>query len=1159
MADFDEGKMYDRNYKDIFSIKQLAVEQIAPKYLQEDTTQLTVGLEGMITEYVGVTTEDAFNTASTLLMETFPSRAQFSSSIYSNASIFQLSNIFGQASSCQFIIILNEDDIKRNFIHSQNGKFRYFYIDRDTKFFVGAKEDEDEIPFSLDYDIQIKAKYVGTVNGKQKFVYTASYMMNGMKNSASKTINPYIQVRRSKTGLISLSVIMHQYVRHEDYSEILENSSINYPTTTVRYDGVLAGMDVLYKGPEDSNFNTQLKLLPIFSQPIEEPFCYYKKVEDGKIILSFTPKDGYWQPRFNSELKIITYESQGMDGDFPAYVGDNIIVTKSEDRYQYEHSWMLTGRPISASTNGKDPMSTEDLRQLTIEGFTTANALTTNHDLKVYFNNFRLHYGGNEVLFLKKRDDAVERLFSAFLFVKKDGYFFPTNTLSLYMNILKLEFNPIGYYHMSPGYLFGYQTEVVYYLPIRYHSVLNYDNFYMNDNYGHMYYYADYELTVPRVMLTEEEVLDMVKLEDLVPGKLQWYKIDGDHFTLYDEDGVVEGKEASVKTENEILEMFLSNKVTFGRRDTGTEIIEFITDVEEEAKRRKSHLQYMETWKRNNKIENPITLEEYTFRYPYASFEADMGFDPRVSIFDGITEKSVTGKDFAFTNPFLIQITKDTGLVGYYLTYIQQSLELDFMQQNDDDAFTQFIAFTLHVNRNIGKDRKYNISIQLMPTVSVDDPAEMVDPSLIYNEKATYTKEDEGIVDQFLDPVVGYGDFKPSLQNYDKSLLSKNNLRVVLSFFDKETSDMLGYMEMIPTKYDSGKEHFVFEAELETDDFITADGRFRAIHRCPHCGNLVVASANHNLPNNDYYCVRCASYFKEGIINVREPDDLFLPIQNAEVEVTILYRSPDDAPEYPTDNKFAQYDASYNGYRWTNVYNTINNPVTFIEPLNMMRGIVEYQDYYKTGIDALDVILYDIPLLKWSLIEYKDEGMTVTDPLLSDDIGKFYYFMDQFKLSYDYLNDAKLYLRNCTNIDVKFYNTYGRSNNFIIGDMDEGNRFIDTNNIAIYLYIWVIANTDMMVAREELKDFIKEYIETINTDGTNDLYISNLMREIENNFAYAHHCEFIRINDYETKYQAIRNAAIKLEDLEKEERRHFVPEILTVNRNNINLIIQEAE
>ena len=73
------------------------------------------------------------------------------------------------------------------------------------------------------------------------------------------------------------------------------------------------------------------------------------------------------------------------------------------------------------------------------------------------------------------------------------------------------------------------------------------------------------------------------------------------------------------------------------------------------------------------------------------------------------------------------------------------------------------------------------------------------------------------------------------------------------------------------------------------------------------------------------------------------------------------------------------------------------------------------------------------------------------------------------------------------------------------------------------------------------------------------MYISNLIRGIENTFGYVHHLYFKGINDYPVNYQAIKNKAISLVDLSKEERRHFVPDLLTINRANIDLKFEEVD
>ena len=283
---------------------------------------------------------------------------------------------------------------------------------------------------------------------------------------------------------------------------------------------------------------------------------------------------------------------------------------------------------------------------------------------------------------------------------------------------------------------------------------------------------------------------------------------------------------------------------------------------------------------------------------------------------------------------------------------------------------------------------------------------------------------------------------------------------------------------------------------------------------------------------------------------------MLIPIDKAVIKLTVLYRDPTD-PSHPTNNELAQYSSSYNGYIWTNIYNTQDDPITFIKPLDMVRSVIEYKDYNIPGVNAMDCTIRDIPLVKYSILAYKDEGMTITDPLLSDDIGKFEYFMKSFLGNYEILQEAKNFLGG-TNIDTKFYNSYGKSTNFTIGN-DKLFELIDTNNISIDLIITLIAGVDEFTCTEELKMYIKNYIETINSDGTNELYISNLIRSIETNFAYVDHIVFNKINDYPTDYQAITNEYISLDNLTKEQRKKFVPDILVINKNNVRITINQPE
>ena len=1107
----------ERDYSDNFSIRELAINKIMPKYFEEEQSNLTVGLNGMITEYIGTVTEDAFNAASTMILETFPNRAKMPSSIYSNAAIFQLTNAFSTPASCQFLILLSEEDIKKNFIQKPGNKYNYFYIDKDTTFFV------NDIPFVLDYDIEIKAVY----KESQGWLYSAKYLMKGYTNTVSGVSDPYIKIRKTSSGIIALNITLKQYTRNVSDEPITDNANVNFPVIKLNYSEKLAGIDVLYRENSDSNW-IQLEKKVIYSLPSKTPFCYYKVTDDEQIEITFTTKDGYFQPKFNSELRVIVYETLCEDGEFPYYTGEDISISKVSENYDYENSWTITAKPISASTGASKSLDLEELQRLTVEGFTTANALTTENDLQTYFNNYKYRCEtANEVLFLKKRDDAVERLFSAFMFLRKGDYIFPTNTLTIDTNVQSMTYND-GFYIIEPGYLFTYKKEPIFRLP----------TIYMDDS---GYYYTGSGLCYdpenkrqPTKDVSGEDLRIMILEEKIVAQPALHYQLDETTYKLYTEKGVRMSVSyvESVLTEDELYSKFLNGELNYDMIDSSGKYIDFAVDEEKEREATIAYINNYEKYKLDN-AKPDLTVSEYLFEYTFEDYKDDMNIDNRLTIYDSEIETISQNYEFLFTNLFLTSITKATGLIGMYLTYINQDSTMDFISQNDSDAFIQFITYTLHVTRNMGDDKRYKISLNLLPSVSVSDGSSSmvrvmhdVDNKELYNLSAVSS---------------------PELWNFKKEKLEENDVRVIVTFTSGGSN--IGYMEMIPTAVNRATDQITFEAEFFTDDYVTTNNTFRTIHKCPHCGNIILNSANANVKDRLYFCEKCGNRFNEGIMNMTESDSLLIPIQNAELTITVLHK--DSSSELlPTDNIFARYDPTYKNYIWTNIYNTSSDPITFIKPMNTIRSNIEYKDYYRTGVSALDCLIHDMPFIKYSILAYRDKGPMVTDSLLEDDIGKFYYFIDSYLKNYLVLENAKTTLRNATNIDVKFYNTYGKSTNFTIG---EGKEFIATNNIKIKFSVWLISGVDPLVAGPELKSFIKEYIESINNDGTNDLYISNLIREIENNFAYVHHLKFEGLNDYPTDCQSIINTRISLSDMKKEERRHFVPDLLTVNKNNIIL------
>ena len=422
--------------------------------------------------------------------------------------------------------------------------------------------------------------------------------------------------------------------------------------------------------------------------------------------------------------------------------------------------------------------------------------------------------------------------------------------------------------------------------------------------------------------------------------------------------------------------------------------------------------------------------------------------------------------NFLYTNPFLISVTKSPNLVGLYLTVINQTAAVDFLDQNLD-VFDQFIITRLTVNRELEQERKYKLETALMPSATLST--------------------DEEVITVYGDP----------------SKTSQNLIRVVATFEDTDGRNLC-FTELVPMEKTTDGT-YLFQGYVYTDDHVTTTGKFR---------------------------------LTDNIVYMDTLEDMLVPMSTV-VNIYVLFRGQG----IPSDNIFQQYQADFNGYSWTNIYSTDNDPITFIKPMNMIKCELTYKDPQLEGNQSGDCQISSVPLIGVECM---------------DDETRWDYFISTFNDQYRNLEKTVDYLQTSTHIDLKFYNTYGRSKNFIIGDEVDGESLIDTINIKIKYYVWVLPNTDQLKAETDLKQFIKDSIEAINTDGTNSFYNSNMMRTIENNFSYVHHIKFIGINHYDPKYQTVKNVTVDLNTLTKEERIRYVPEILVANLENIELTFFEA-
>ena len=383
-----------------------------------------------------------------------------------------------------------------------------------------------------------------------------------------------------------------------------------------------------------------------------------------------------------------------------------------------------------------------------------------------------------------------------------------------------------------------------------------------------------------------------------------------------------------------------------------------------------------------------------------------------------------------------------------------------------------------------------------------------------------------------------------------------NDLRVFVVIQDK--GENICAIEMYPSAYNAETENFTFTAEFYTDDHLTSEGKIRLvdnddeykIYNLSKRDDIVIPMVDVNC--KIYTCYHRIYDGEDGLVEITDEflkehatmmDNLRSPAHELVTDLFDKY-SDEVLTYYDEEGNEIQIKPmeNMNHYISTDLYDTSSDPLTFLKPLNNVRANLIFKDYTalnndnKYINDIMDIEISSLPFLRWSIIENLDNMS---------------YFMTTFLAQYNSLIDViNTRLRNETSLDVKFYNTYGRSKEFTIGEEQE---IINTVNLALSFDIWYIPGTDMLAATPEVKSFIKSEVETINTAGMNNLYISNLMRKIELKFAYVDHIRFNSINKYSTDKQAVKNYATDLEELTVEERRSYVPELLVIDTDDIHI------
>ena len=294
-------------------------------------------------------------------------------------------------------------------------------------------------------------------------------------------------------------------------------------------------------------------------------------------------------------------------------------------------------------------------------------------------------------------------------------------------------------------------------------------------------------------------------------------------------------------------------------------------------------------------------------------------------------------------------------------------------------------------------------------------------------------------------------------------------------------------------------------------------------------------------------------------------DGIAIDPENCFFNIGIFVKYDDDniPPSDPNDSTQSIYrNVEYvNGYTLTNVYeNPQTDPVKLLELYRFIRSVSKNQKSIYTTItpdtlQAVDVTktyteLREVPLVRaeWA-----------KNP------GNVYDLFKILKTNHDWISDAYNLLDNNFTINMKFYNTYGRSRYLTIGN----NRIIDADNDGINdetMYqldsvtlrfkfgVKLRALVDASDFKSRFINYVRTYIEDFNSVENHEMsiHISDLYTKLNQKFKdEILFLEFYGINDHDSQSSQVIET-ISYEAIDALGYNKYIPEFINLETEKVD-------
>lgn len=438
---------------------------------------------------------------------------------------------------------------------------------------------------------------------------------------------------------------------------------------------------------------------------------------------------------------------------------------------------------------------------------------------------------------------------------------------------------------------------------------------------------------------------------------------------------------------------------------------------------------------------------------------------------------------------------------------------------NDKRPFMFVNPFYIKIYRDPTVSANYNCLID-----KIDFPEEIyVNPDSFYQyqistmeivRSLTPEEENKYIVEVSVVPVSRDEEF-----NYVEGIGEDfpedlNNMRVVMVLHNRYDGEA-GYVEMTPIEI-TETSYIKFRGEITVKQNIDDNMMLEV--------DLEKSTGVHSIVQNG-----------------ERVNKVFIDTQESRFDFITLMKNPES-----TTATTLFENPTYKGYTITNRFSNNYRELQLFKPLSMMRSAL----LFSGENNAYRIRASLMPLLKWDI------------PLDHDKMNGFIRAFDTHYASVRPILDR---IGGNSTLDFKLYNTYGRSNNYYIGPQDgtdtlkASNLLLDNIYVKVKIVMSVYDRSLYTQTCSNVVNDIKLFFNALGDGSDDDLHVSDLITYIKSNEPNVNYIRFVGFNSYDANKQSIFVKFNSIDDLKEDQLHIYVPEIIRVDEDSIEIIEEVDE